>query len=65
LSDGPGSARRGSSGLDSPEQIAGPIQHHVTKLPVGVITIIYPFNWPLAIQAASCGTRRWRATPSW
>jgi acyl-CoA reductase-like NAD-dependent aldehyde dehydrogenase len=40
--------------LDTPETIAGPpynttIQH----LPQGVVTIIYPFNWPLAILAAS------------
>jgi acyl-CoA reductase-like NAD-dependent aldehyde dehydrogenase len=40
--------------LDKVETIAGPpynttIQH----LPQGVVTIIYPFNWPLAILAAS------------
>ncbi len=40
--------------LDDVETIAGPpynttIQH----LPQGVVTIIYPFNWPLAILAAS------------
>ncbi|HEX3804451.1 MAG TPA: aldehyde dehydrogenase family protein [Solirubrobacteraceae bacterium] len=40
--------------LDAVETIAGPpynttIQH----LPQGVVTIIYPFNWPLAILAAS------------
>jgi acyl-CoA reductase-like NAD-dependent aldehyde dehydrogenase len=40
--------------LDSPEQIAGPpFSTTITKLPVGVVTIIYPFNWPLAILAAS------------
>ncbi len=40
--------------LDEVETIPGPpynttIQH----LPQGVVTIIYPFNWPLAILAAS------------
>jgi acyl-CoA reductase-like NAD-dependent aldehyde dehydrogenase len=40
--------------LDQPEHIAGPpFSTTITKLPVGVVTIIYPFNWPLAILAAS------------
>jgi acyl-CoA reductase-like NAD-dependent aldehyde dehydrogenase len=40
--------------LDSPEHIAGPpFNTTITKLPAGVVTIIYPFNWPLAILAAS------------
>jgi acyl-CoA reductase-like NAD-dependent aldehyde dehydrogenase len=40
--------------LDQPEYIAGPpFNTTITKLPAGVVTIIYPFNWPLAILAAS------------
>jgi acyl-CoA reductase-like NAD-dependent aldehyde dehydrogenase len=40
--------------LDSPEHIAGPpFSTTITKLPAGLVTIIYPFNWPLAILAAS------------
>ncbi|HKI42634.1 MAG TPA: aldehyde dehydrogenase family protein [Mycobacterium sp.] len=40
--------------LDSPEHLAGPpFDTTITKLPAGVVTIIYPFNWPLAILAAS------------
>jgi acyl-CoA reductase-like NAD-dependent aldehyde dehydrogenase len=40
--------------LDQPENIAGPpFNTTITKLPAGVVTIIYPFNWPLAILAAS------------
>jgi acyl-CoA reductase-like NAD-dependent aldehyde dehydrogenase len=40
--------------LDRPEYIAGPpFNTTVTRLPSGVVTIIYPFNWPLAILAAS------------
>jgi acyl-CoA reductase-like NAD-dependent aldehyde dehydrogenase len=40
--------------LDRPEHIAGPpFTTTITKLPAGVVTIIYPFNWPLAILAAS------------
>jgi len=40
--------------LDQDESIAGPpFNTTITKLPVGVVTIIYPFNWPLAILAAS------------
>src|SRR5215472_12715930 len=40
--------------LDQPELIAGPpFSTTITKLPAGVVTIIYPFNWPLAILAAS------------
>jgi acyl-CoA reductase-like NAD-dependent aldehyde dehydrogenase len=37
-----------------PELIGGPpFNTTITKLPAGVVTIIYPFNWPLAILAAS------------
>jgi acyl-CoA reductase-like NAD-dependent aldehyde dehydrogenase len=40
--------------LDQPELIAGPpFSTAITRLPVGVVTIIFPFNWPLAILAAS------------
>jgi acyl-CoA reductase-like NAD-dependent aldehyde dehydrogenase len=40
--------------LDQPDQISGPpFSTTITKVPVGVVTIIYPFNWPLAILAAS------------
>ncbi len=40
--------------LDKPEQIAGPpFSTTIAKVPAGVVTIIYPFNWPLAILAAS------------
>jgi acyl-CoA reductase-like NAD-dependent aldehyde dehydrogenase len=40
--------------LDQPERIAGPpFTTTITRLPAGVVTIIYPFNWPLAILAAS------------
>jgi acyl-CoA reductase-like NAD-dependent aldehyde dehydrogenase len=40
--------------LDVPEQIAGPpFDTTITHLSAGVVTIVYPFNWPLAILAAS------------
>ena len=40
--------------LDDEEHIAGPpFNTTITKLSRGVVTIIYPFNWPLAILAAS------------
>ncbi len=40
--------------LDQDEHLAGPpFTTTITKLPAGVVTIIYPFNWPLAILAAS------------
>jgi len=40
--------------LDVDEHIAGPpFNTTITKLSRGVVTIIYPFNWPLAILAAS------------
>ncbi len=40
--------------LDQPELISGPpFSTTIAKVPVGVVTIIYPFNWPLAILAAS------------
>jgi acyl-CoA reductase-like NAD-dependent aldehyde dehydrogenase len=37
-------------GRDSP---SGRFRSEVTSLPVGVVTIIVPYNWPLAICAAS------------
>src|SRR5579875_3562706 len=40
--------------LDTPETIAGPPYNSTIRhVPQGVVTIIYPFNWPLAILAAS------------
>ena len=40
--------------LDTPEHIAGPpFNTTISRLPAGLVTIIYPFNWPLAILAAS------------
>ncbi len=40
--------------LDEPVTIAGPpFTTTIAKVPAGVVTIIYPFNWPLAILAAS------------
>jgi acyl-CoA reductase-like NAD-dependent aldehyde dehydrogenase len=40
--------------LDNDELIVGPpFNTTITKLSRGVVTIIYPFNWPLAILAAS------------
>ena len=40
--------------LDADEHIAGPpFNTTITKPSRGVVTIIYPFNWPLAILAAS------------
>ncbi len=40
--------------LDVDEHIAGPpFSTTISKLSAGVVTIIYPFNWPLAILAAS------------
>jgi acyl-CoA reductase-like NAD-dependent aldehyde dehydrogenase len=40
--------------LDRDEHIAGPpFNTTISKLSAGVVTIIYPFNWPLAILAAS------------
>src|ERR1700722_10619367 len=40
--------------LDHEEHIARPpFNTTITKLARGVVTIIYPFNWPLAILAAS------------
>jgi acyl-CoA reductase-like NAD-dependent aldehyde dehydrogenase len=43
-----------ASELDVDEHIAGPpFNTTITKLSRGVVTIIYPFNWPLAILAAS------------
>jgi acyl-CoA reductase-like NAD-dependent aldehyde dehydrogenase len=43
-----------ASVLEEPEQIAGPpFVTTIEHVPVGVVTIIFPFNWPLAILAAS------------
>jgi acyl-CoA reductase-like NAD-dependent aldehyde dehydrogenase len=40
--------------LDTPETIPGPPYNTTIRhVPQGVVTIIYPFNWPLAILAAS------------
>jgi acyl-CoA reductase-like NAD-dependent aldehyde dehydrogenase len=40
--------------LDTDEHIVGPpFNTTISKVPAGVVTIIYPFNWPLAILAAS------------
>jgi acyl-CoA reductase-like NAD-dependent aldehyde dehydrogenase len=40
--------------LDQDEHLAGPpLRTTIAKVPAGVVTIIYPFNWPLAILAAS------------
>jgi len=40
--------------LDTPETISGPpYRTTIRHVPQGVVTIIYPFNWPLAILAAS------------
>jgi len=40
--------------LDNPELIAGPpFKTTIEHVPTGVVTIIFPFNWPLAILAAS------------
>jgi acyl-CoA reductase-like NAD-dependent aldehyde dehydrogenase len=41
-------------GLDEPERIDGPpFETTIEHVPTGVVTIIFPFNWPLAILAAS------------
>jgi acyl-CoA reductase-like NAD-dependent aldehyde dehydrogenase len=40
--------------LDEPELIDGPpFRTPIAHVPAGVVTIIYPFNWPLAILAES------------
>src|ERR1700722_2057895 len=40
--------------LDIDEHLEGPpFNTTIAKLSAGVVTIIYPFNWPLAILAAS------------
>ncbi len=40
--------------LDNPEHIGGPpFKTTIEHVPAGVVTIIFPFNWPLAILAAS------------
>ena len=43
-----------AASLDEPERIEGPpFRTTIAHVPAGVVTIIYPFNWPLAILAAS------------
>ncbi len=40
--------------LDEPERLSGPpFETTISHVPLGVVTIIIPFNWPLAILAAS------------
>ena len=40
--------------LDVPERLAGPpFESTISRIPQGVVTIIVPFNWPLAILGAS------------
>jgi acyl-CoA reductase-like NAD-dependent aldehyde dehydrogenase len=40
--------------LDADEQVPGPpFTTTISHVPAGVVTIIFPFNWPLAILAAS------------
>ena len=40
--------------LGEPEQIDGPLFYtSIAHVAVGVVTIIFPFNWPLAILAAT------------
>jgi acyl-CoA reductase-like NAD-dependent aldehyde dehydrogenase len=40
--------------LDEDERIEGPpFSTTISHVPAGVVTIVYPFNWPLAILAAS------------
>ncbi len=40
--------------MDEPERLSGPpFNTTVSHVPYGVVTIIIPFNWPLAILAAS------------
>ncbi len=40
--------------LDEPERLAGPpFETTISHVSLGVVTIIIPFNWPLAILAAS------------
>ncbi len=47
-------AARYARELDSDETLAGPpYRTTIRHVPQGVVTIIYPFNWPLAILAAS------------
>jgi acyl-CoA reductase-like NAD-dependent aldehyde dehydrogenase len=47
-------AARYAKDLDTPETIPGPPYNSTIRhVPQGVVTIIYPFNWPLAILAAS------------
>ncbi len=47
-------AARHAQDLDTTETIPGPPYNTTIRhVPQGVVTIIYPFNWPLAILAAS------------
>ncbi len=47
-------AARYARELDTDETLAGPpYRTTIRHVPQGVVTIIYPFNWPLAILAAS------------
>ncbi len=47
-------AARHARELDTDETLAGPpYRTTIRHVPQGVVTIIYPFNWPLAILAAS------------
>ncbi len=47
-------AARYARELDTVERLAGPPYNTTIRhVPQGVVTIIYPFNWPLAILAAS------------
>jgi acyl-CoA reductase-like NAD-dependent aldehyde dehydrogenase len=39
--------------VDAEETLAGPFATTIAHVPVGVVTIIFPFNWPLAILGAS------------
>ena len=44
--------------LDTPEHIAGPpFNTTITRQPAGLVTIIYPFNWPLGSSRPACRTR--------
>ncbi|MGH2862648.1 MAG: aldehyde dehydrogenase family protein [Solirubrobacteraceae bacterium] len=47
-------AAKYAKALDTPQTIPGPPYNTTIRhVPQGVVTIIYPFNWPLAILAAS------------
>src|SRR5690606_1554434 len=42
-----------AQGASAPLPGAPPFRSEITHLPLGVVTIIVPFNWPLAILSAS------------